>query len=78
MILKVMRYIYDEDDISPLVNNFGEISKRDIVQFVKFNNIKEMNTKDFSKDFAEEAFKEIPRQIEEYYKFCGKFYEEDN
>ena len=67
--------VFDEDDIIPLVNSFGEISKRDIVQFVKFNNIKEMNTKDFSKDFAEEAFKEIPRQIEEYYKIYGKFYE---
>jgi len=24
---------------------------------------------------AEEVLKEIPRQIEEFYKFCGKFYE---
>ena len=64
-----------DGDITPLVNSFGEIRKRDIVQFVKFNTFKEKNAIDDSKELAEEVLKEIPRQIEEYYKFCGKFYE---
>ena len=67
-----------DDDIKPLVNSFGEIRKRDIVQFVKFNTFKEKNAIDDSQELAEEVHKEIPRQIEEYYKFCGKFYEQDN
>ena len=65
----------DGDDI-PLVNSFGEIRKRDIVQFVKFNTFKEKNAiEENNKELAEEVLKEIPRQIEEYYKFCGQFYE---
>ena len=67
-----------DGDIVPLVNSFGEIRKRDIVQFVKFNTFKEKNAIDDCKELAEEVLKEIPRQIEEYYKFCGKFYEPDN
>ena len=67
-----------DGDIIPLVNSFGEIRKRDIVQFVKFNTFKEKNAIDSGKELAEEVLKEIPRQIEEYYKFCGKFYEQDN
>ena len=67
-----------DGDIIPLVNSFGEIRKRDIVQFVKFNTFKEKNAIDDGKELAEEVLKEIPRQIEEYYKFCGKFYEPDN
>ena len=67
-----------DDDIKPLVNSFGEIRKRDIVQFVKFNTFKEKNAIDNGKELAEEVLKEIPRQIEEYYKFCGKFYEPEN
>ena len=67
-----------DGDIVPLVNSFGEIRKRDIVQFVKFNNFKEKNAIDDNKELAEEVLKEIPRQVEEYYKFCGKFYEKDN
>jgi len=68
-----------DGDITPLVNSFGEIRKRDIVQFVEFNTFKEKNaTEDDDKELAEEVLKEIPRQIEEYYKFCGKFYEKDN
>jgi len=68
-----------DGDIIPLVNSFGEIRKRDIVQFVKFNTFKEKNAiEDDDKELAEEVLKEIPRQIEEYYKFCGKFYEKDN
>jgi len=65
-----------DGDIIPLVNSYGEIRKRDIVQFVKFNTFKENNaTENVNKELAEEVLKEIPRQIEEYYKFCGKFYE---
>ena len=67
-----------DGDIIPLVNSYGEIRKRDIVQFVKFNTFKEKNAIDDGKELAEEVLKEIPRQIEEYYKFCGKFYEPDN
>ena len=67
-----------DGDIIPLVNSYGEIRKRDIVQFVKFNTFKEKNAINDGKELAEEVLKEIPRQIEEYYKFCGKFYEEDN
>jgi len=63
----------DGDEV-PLVNSFGEIRKRDIVQFVKFNTFKEKNAI-ADKELAEEVLKEIPRQIEEYYKFCGQFYE---
>ena len=69
---------YLDGDIIPLVNSAGEIRKRDIVQFVKFNTFKEKNAIDDCKELAEEVLKEIPRQIEEYYKFCGKFYEPDN
>ena len=68
---------YLDGDIIPLVNSFGQIRKRDIVQFVKFNTFKEKNAIDNGKELAEEVLKEIPRQIEEYYKFCGKFYEKD-
>ena len=68
-----------DGDIIPLVNNNGEIRKRDIVQFVEFNTFKEKNAiENDNKELAEEVLKEIPRQIEEYYKFCGKFYEPNN
>ena len=66
---------YLDGDIIPLVNSNGDIIRRDIVQFVKFNYFKEKNNIDDSTNLAEEEFKEIPRQIEEYYKFFGKFYE---
>ena len=69
-----MRFL-DGDD-KPLVNSFGEIRKRDIVQFVEFNTFINNNAiGDDNKELAEEVLKEIPRQIEEYYKFCGKFYD---
>ena len=66
---------YLDGDITPLINSFGQIRKRDIVQFVKFNTFKGKNVINDGKELAEEVLKEIPRQIEEYYKFCGKFYE---
>ena len=66
--------ILDGDKI-PLINSYGEIRKRDIVQFVEFNKYKDENGINNGDDLAEEVLKEIPRQIEEYYHFCGKFYE---
>ena len=65
-----------DDDHPPMVNSFGEIIKRDIVQFFEFTSFKERTLLvNNSIELTEEALKIIPRQIEEYYKFCGKFYE---
>ena len=64
-----------DGDKIPLVNSFGEIRKRDIVQFVEFNKFKDEKGVKNGDELAEEVLKEIPRQIEEYYRFCGKFYE---
>ena len=64
-----------DGDTIPLVNSFGEIRKRDIVQFVEFNKFKDEKGVRNGDELAEEVLKEIPRQIEEYYHFCGKFYE---
>ena len=61
-----------DGDEKPLIDSYGEIRKRDIVQFVKFNSFKKNND---NKELAEEVLKEIPRQVEEYYHYCGKFYE---
>ena len=64
-----------DGDKIPLVNSFGEIRKRDIVQFVPFNNFENENGVNDGDELAEEVLQEIPRQIEEYYHFCGEFYE---
>ena len=61
-------------DENPLTNSRGQKRKRDIVQFIKFNKFKKNNTYMNGTDFAEEVLKEIPRQIDEYYSLCGKFY----
>ena len=61
-----------DGDEKPLIDSYGEIRKRDIVQFVEFENFKKNND---NKELAEEVLKEIPRQVEEYYHYCGKFYE---
>jgi len=63
----------DGDEI-PLTNSKGEKRKRDIVQFIRFNNFKNNNAIDSGTDFAEEVLKEIPTQIEEYYNNVGKLY----
>ena len=63
-----------DGDENPLINSKREVRKRDIVQFIKFNNFKANNGLKFGTDFAEEVLKEIPRQIEEYYDNVGKFY----
>ena len=61
----------DENDLR---NSRGEKGIRDIVQFVQFNKFKKDNSLYFGTDFVEEVLKEIPRQIDEYYSYCGKFY----
>ena len=63
----------DGDEV-PLVNSQGVKRKRDIVQFIRFNNFKKNNAINVGNDFAEEVLKEIPTQIEEYYSEVGKFY----
>ena len=65
----------DEDEEKPLINSFGEIAKRNIVQFFAFNKFKDENGINNGIELAEEMLKEIPRQINEYYYICGKFYE---
>ena len=62
-------------DKNPLKNSRGELTKRDIVQFVKFEDFKKNNIIDSGTDLTEEVLKEIPTQVEEYYEKCGKFYE---
>ena len=67
--------VFLDGDKIPLKNFSGEIRKRDIVQFVEFKKFKVKNGDNNADELAEEVLKEIPRQIEEYYHFCGKFYE---
>ena len=62
-------------DIEPLLKSKGEPWKRDIVQFVDFNKFKIGNSIEYGIDLAEEVFKKIPRQVEEYYQKFGKFIE---
>jgi hypothetical protein len=63
-----------DGDKYPLTNTKGELRKRDIVQFVKFEDFKKNNAVDYGTDLTEEVLKEIPTQVEEYYENCGKFY----
>ena len=63
----------DGDEV-PLINSQGVKRKRDIVQFIKFNIFKKNNAINIGTDFAEEVLKEIPKQIDEYYNYVGKFY----
>ena len=64
-----------DGDKKVLINSKGEIRKRDIVQFVPFNRFKKKDGVNDGDELAEEVLKEIPRQIEEYYQFCGTFHE---
>ena len=66
--------ILDGDEIQ-LEDSKGNKRERDIVQFVEFNKFKNKNGVKFETELAEEVLKEIPRQIEEYYLFCGEFKE---
>ena len=63
-----------DGDKFPLRNSRGELRKRDIVQFVQFEDFKKNNAIDYGTDLTEEVLKEIPTQVEEYYEKCGKFY----
>ena len=63
-----------DGDKYPLKNSKGELRKRDIVQFVKFEDFKKNDAIDYGTDLTEEVLKEIPTQVEEYYEKCGKFY----
>ena len=67
-----------DGDEKPLTNSSGEIRKRDIVQFVEFNKFKDKDNINCGVELAQEVLKEIPRQVEEYYQFCGEFYESNN
>ena len=52
-----------------------ESLEKGIVQFVEFKRFKDERGFNNGDELAEEVLKEIPKQIEEYYRFCGKFYE---
>ena len=67
-----------DGDEKPLTTSSGEIRKRDIVQFVEFNKFKDKDNINCGVELAQEVLKEIPRQVEEYYQFCGEFYESNN
>ena len=64
-----------DGDENPLTNSSGEKRKRDIVQFVEFNKFKDKDLDNCGPHLAEDVLKESPRQVEEYYQFCGEFYE---
>ena len=63
-----------DGDEESLKDSRGKKRERDIVQFIEFNKFKNSGTLNYGTDFAEEVLKEIPRQIDEYYEFCGKFF----
>ena len=65
-----------DGDEEPLKDFDGNVTKRDLVQFVEYEKFKKCvySNNDF-KELNEEVLKEIPRQVEEYYSFFGKFYE---
>ena len=65
-----------DGDEEPLTDFDGNVTKRDLVQFVEYEKFKKCiySNNDF-KELNEEVLKEIPRQVEEYYSFFGKFYE---
>ena len=55
-------------------NENNEMPVRDIVQFVRFNKYKKNNNYE---GFTEEALKELPRQIEEYFRLTEKELEQN-
>jgi hypothetical protein len=65
-----------DGDREPLKDFDGNVTKRDLVQFIEYEKFKKCvySNNDF-KELNEEVLKEIPRQVEEYYSFFGKFYE---
>ena len=69
-----MMVTLDGDEI-PLTDNDGNVTKRDLVQFVEYEKFKKSGN---NNELSEEVLREIPRQIEEYYASFGKFYETYN
>ena len=61
--------ILDGDEF-PLTDHNGRVTKRDLVQFVMYDQFKGGN-----QELSDEVLKEIPRQIEEYYALTGNFNE---
>jgi hypothetical protein len=65
-----------DGDEEPLTDFDGNVTKRDLVQFVEYEKFKKGGySNNNSEELSEEVLKEIPRQIEEYYTFFGKFYD---
>ena len=65
-----------DGDEEPLTDFDGNVTKRDLVQFVEYEKFKKGGySNNNSEELSEEVLKEIPRQVEEYYSFFGKFYE---
>ena len=61
--------ILDGDEF-PLTDHNGRVTKRDLVQFVMYDQFK-----GGKQELSDEVLKEIPRQIEEYYSLTGNFNE---
>ena len=57
--------ILDSDDVD-LIDCRGRVAKRDLVQFVRFEQYKNNNTL-----LTEEVLREIPAQIEKFMDLCG-------
>ena len=65
-----------DGDEEPLTDFDGNVTKRDLVQFVEYEKFKKGGySNNNSEELSEEVLKEIPRQVEEYYSFFGKFYD---
>lgn len=61
----------DGDD-NLLTNSKGEVRKRDLVQFVRFNDFKNSCVQNAS-TLAAAVLEEIPKQVDDYYKLTGSF-----
>ena len=60
-----------DGDEEPLTDFDGNVTKRDLVQFVEYEKFK---LKKGNEELSEEVLKEIPRQVEEYYALTNNFY----
>ena len=62
-----------DGDTILLTNSKGEVTKRDLVQFVQFNKYKNrIEVEGVINELAEEVLKEVPRQVEEYFALTGR------
>lgn len=62
-----------DGDTVLLTNSKGEVTKRDLVQFVQFNKYKNrIEVEGVINELAEEVLKEVPRQVEEYFELTGR------